>query len=259
MSELLTVWGATAGALAVVLLALWGLSLALRDASIVDIFWGLGFVLIAWIAFAAGEGTPERRALVAGAATLWGVRLGAYLGWRNLGHGEDPRYQRMRAHHGERFPWVSLYTVFGLQGVLMWVVSQPLQVAQAIPGPPLGVFDGAGAALVVFGVAFETIGDVQLARFKADPENRGRVMDQGLWRYTRHPNYFGDAVTWWGIGLMACAVPGGFLALASPALMTFLLLRVSGVAHLERSLRKTRPGYEAYVARTSAFFPRPPR
>jgi len=259
VSELAPVLGASAGALGAAMLTLWLLSLTLRDASIVDVFWGLGFALVAWVAFVLGEGTPARKLLVAGAATLWGLRLAGHLAWRNHGTGEDPRYRRMRRHHGERFWIVSLATVFGLQGVLPFVVSLPLQVAQALPGPPLGLFDLAGAALFAAGLAFETVGDLQLARFKADPANQGRVMDRGLWRYTRHPNYFGDAVAWWGLGLMACAVPGGFLALVSPVVMNVLLLRVSGVALLERSLRRSKPGYADYVARTSAFFPRPPR
>lgn len=259
MEALLPVLATSALALAGALVALWLLSLWLRDASIIDIFWGIGFVIVAWIAFANGDGTPTRKVLIAGATTIWGLRLAGYLAWRNLGHGEDPRYQRMRAHHGDRFWLVSLYSVFGLQGALTLVVSLPVQLGQAIPGPPLGAFDGLGALLVVIGLTFETVGDLQLARFKADPENEGRVMDRGLWRYTRHPNYFGDAVVWWGLGAMALAVPGGFVALLGPLVMTGLLLRVSGVALLERSLRRSKPGYADYVARTSAFVPWPPK
>lgn len=259
MSGLAEVLAATAGALAVAFALLWLLSLALRDASIVDVFWGLGFVGVAWIACALGDGAQGRKMLVTGGATLWGLRLAGYLAWRNHGAGEDPRYQRMRRHHGERFGRRSLFTVFGLQGLLMWLVSLPLQLAQARPAPDLGPLDLLGAALVAFGLVFETVGDLQLARFKAEPANAGRVMDRGLWRYTRHPNYFGDALVWWGFGAFACAVPGGAVALASSALMTFLLLRVSGVAHLERSLSKTKPGYARYVARTSSFVPWPPR
>jgi len=253
------VFGASALALVALFGALWVVSLVRRDASIVDVFWGLGFVLVAWIAFATGDGTPARKLLVCGAASAWGLRLSGHLAWRNHGAGEDPRYARMRRHHGDRFPWVSLYTVFGLQAALCLAISLPLQAAQAIPGPPLGAFDALGLALVAIGLGFESVGDAQLARFRADPANRGRVMDRGLWRYSRHPNYFGDAVVWWGFGCMACAVPGGALTLPAPALMTFLLLRVSGVTLLERSLRRSKPGYEAYAARTSAFVPWPPR
>jgi len=166
----------------------------------------------------------------------------------------------MRRRHGERFGLVSLGTVFGLQGVLQWFVALPVLVAILVPGErPLGALDALGFALYAVGLAFESIGDAQLARFQADPANRGRVMDRGLWRYTRHPNYFGDSVAWWGLFAIACATPYGIATIASPALMTFLLLRVSGVALLERSLVRTRPAYREYVARTSAFFPRPPR
>jgi steroid 5-alpha reductase family enzyme len=240
---------------------LWLLSLRLRDASIVDVWWGPGFALIAAASIAlAPGGDPARAALVVCLTTLWGLRLGAYLLWRNAGKAEDPRYQAMRRRHGDRFGRVSLLSVFGLQGLLQWFVSLPLQLAQT-GGPTggLGALDYAGGALFAVGFGFESLGDLQLARFKADPANRGRVMERGLWRYTRHPNYFGDCLVWWGLWLVACGAPGGVLTLASPALMTVLLRRVSGVALLERGLVKRKPGYVDYVARTSAFFPLPPR
>jgi steroid 5-alpha reductase family enzyme len=242
------------------MLALWLLSLALRDVSIVDIWWGPGFAWLATVAFAiAGDPTP-RDVLLLALVSLWGLRLGVYLLWRNWGHGEDARYARMRRHYGTRFPLVSLATVFGLQAVLQWFVSLPLQIAQLAPGTrPLGALDALGVALFATGLFFEAVGDAQLARFKADPANRGRVMDRGLWRYTRHPNYFGDCLVWWGLFAIAAATPAGWLTVASPLLMTFLLLRVSGVALLERSLVRTRPAYRDYIERTSAFLPRPPR
>jgi steroid 5-alpha reductase family enzyme len=242
------------------MLALWLLSLALRDVSIVDIWWGPGFAWLTMVAFTiSGDPTP-RDALLLALVSLWGLRLGAYLLWRNWGQGEDARYARMRRHHGARFPLVSLATVFGLQAVLQWFVSLPLQIAQLAPGTrPLGALDALGVALFAAGLFFETVGDAQLARFKADPANRGRVMDRGLWRYTRHPNYFGDCLVWWGLFAIAAATPAGWLTVASPLLMTFLLLRVSGVALLERSLVRTRPAYRDYIERTSAFLPRPPR
>jgi steroid 5-alpha reductase family enzyme len=193
-------------------------------------------------------------------AGLWALRLAGYLLWRNAGHGEDPRYGAMRRHWGKRFPWISLATVFGLQGLLQWVVSLPLQVGVAAPGvAPLGALDVLGLALFAAGLGFETIGDLQLARFKADPANAGRVMDRGLWRYTRHPNYFGDALAHWGLFAIALATPLGWLTALSPVVMTFLLLRVSGVALLERSIGRRRPEYAEYRRRTSAFVPRPPR
>jgi steroid 5-alpha reductase family enzyme len=259
VSGLAPVLATSAAALAGTMFGLWLWSLRLRDASIVDVFWGAGFAGVGWIAFALGDGTPARRWLVCGAVTVWGLRLAIHLAWRNHGQGEDPRYRRMRERHGDAFGRVSLVTVFGLQGLLVWFVSLPVQVAQAVPGPPLGWLDGLGLALFATGLFFETVGDAQLARFRADPDNRGRVLDRGLWRYTRHPNYFGDALAWWGLWVVACAVPGGVWTVASPAAMTWLLLRLSGVPLLERSLRRNKPGYADYVARTSAFVPRPPR
>jgi steroid 5-alpha reductase family enzyme len=251
---------ASAVGIAALMLLLWLVSLARRDASIVDLFWGPGFALVAWIGFAVGDGAPSRQWLSVVLATVWGLRLGLYLTWRNWGRGEDPRYVAMRRNHGERFGRVSLYTVFGFQGLVMWVVSLPIQQAQAAPEPvTLSWIEGLGVLLWAVGLCFESIGDWQLARFRADPENRGRVMDRGLWSWTRHPNYFGDAVVWWGLFLIAVPTPGGAWTLLSPALMTFMLVRISGVALLERDLRRTKPDYAGYAARTSAFLPWPPR
>lgn len=238
--------------------ALWILSLRLRDSSIVDIFWGLGFVLIVWVTRLSEGGTEPRAGLVAAITTLWGVRLAGHLARRNIGKGEDPRYTAMRRRHGDGWPMRSLLQVFALQGVLMWVIALPVQAAErARGGGTLGWLDAIGAALALTGIAFEAIGDAQLARFKADPANRGQVMDRGLWRYTRHPNYFGDFLMWWGLYLLAVA-SGAAWTIVSPALMSFLLLRVSGVTLLEKSMRK-RPGYDEYVRRTSTFFPWPPK
>jgi len=242
------------------MLALWVLSLRLRDASIVDVWWGPGFALLAGAAFLLSDASAPRQVLALALVSLWGLRLGAYLLWRNAGAGEDRRYRAMRERHGERFAWASLFQVFGLQGVLQWIVSLPVQVAILAPGAaPLGALDALGAALFAAGLFFEAVGDWQLARFRADPASRGRVMDRGLWRYTRHPNYFGDFCVWWGLFAVALATPHGLLTLPAPLLMSFLLLRVSGVPLLERSLAERRPGYAEYARRTSAFFPRPPR
>lgn len=236
---------------------LWLLSLRLRNASIVDIWWGPGFAALACLAYALAE---RGHLLVTVLTSVWGLRLGAYLFWRNAGHGEDPRYQAMRRHHGERFPWVSLGTVFALQGVLQWFVALPVLVAQARGAPgELGELARVGTLFFCVGFAFETVGDWQLARFKADPANRGAVMDRGLWRYTRHPNYFGDFCVWWGLFFVCLESSGAVYTLASPLLMSFLLLRVSGVPMLERSIAKRRPGYAEYQRRTNAFFPSPPR
>ena len=247
-------------AVAAAMLALWLLSLWLRNASIVDIWWGPGIALAAAVAWLSAGATHPRALLLVALASLWALRLGGYLFWRNAGHGEDPRYQAMRRHFGARFPFISLVTVFMLQGVLQWLVSLPLQVGAAAPGAQaLGVLDALGVALFAAGLAFEAIGDAQLARFKADPASRGRVLDRGVWRYTRHPNYFGDALAHWGLFTIALATPHGWSMVLSPALMTFLLLRVSGVALLERSIGKRRPAYAEYQRHTSAFIPLPRR
>jgi steroid 5-alpha reductase family enzyme len=247
----------SAAALAAFMVAAWLLSLRLRDASIVDVAWGLGFVLVAWIAFALGDGDGERPLLAAVLATLWGLRLAGYIGARKLRHpGEDPRYAAWREKRPDSF-WIhSLVVVFLFQGALVWVVALPLMAAGASDGA-LGPLDVLGLALWAVGLAFEAIGDAQMSRFKADPANRGTVMDRGLWRYTRHPNYFGDFLVWWGLFLVALSA-GAWWAVVSPLVMTVLLTRVSGKDHLERSL-SGRPGYADYVRRTSGFVPLPPR
>lgn len=251
----MNLFAASAFVIALPLFLLWLWSLRLKDASIVDIFWGLGFVLIAGTAFVMGAGFQTRKQLLTALVAIWGLRLAIYLYRRNHGKGEDYRYQAMRRQHGDRFGLVSLYTVFGLQGVLMWIISLPVQVAQQAALPDqLTLLDGLGTALWLIGFSFESIGDAQLARFKADPSNKGKVMDRGLWAYTRHPNYFGDAVLWWGFFCFAAATGAWWTAL-SPALMTLFLMKVSGVAMLEKTLVKTKPEYQDYVRRTSAFFP----
>jgi len=250
----------TLGAVCILMGSLWLLSLATHDVSVVDIFWGLGFVLVAHVARAAAGATDPRAWLVVALVTLWGLRLALYLLWRNWGQGEDYRYAAMRTHYGARFGRVSLYTVFGLQGVLMWFISLPVQVAVSAGAPAtLTGLDALGVACWAVGLGFEAIGDAQLARFKADPAHRGAVMDRGLWAYTRHPNYFGDALAWWGLFLIAAATPYGVWTVLSPVVMTVLLMRVSGVALLERKLTKTRPEYAAYCRRVNAFVPWFPR
>jgi steroid 5-alpha reductase family enzyme len=239
------------------MVTLWLVSLWRSDVSIVDIFWGLGFVVVAWLTCLAGSGEAARQWLLVGLTTVWGLRLASYLAWRNHGKPEDYRYRAMRDAYGPRFRWISLFLVFGLQGVILWIVSLPLQAGQ-LSDAGWRWLDAAGILFWTVGFAFETVGDVQLARFKADPANRGHVMDRGLWRYTRHPNYFGDFLVWWGLYLIA-ASGGAWWTVFSPVLMSVLLLRVSGVALLERSLKARTAGYETYVRRTSAFFPWPPK
>ena len=237
---------------------LWFVSLALRNASIVDIYWGLGFVVTSWTAALLNQNDSWRVQVLVAFITLWGVRLALYVAWRNRGHGEDRRYQAMREHHGAQFWWVSLGTVFLLQGVLLWFISMPLQAAAAVTDEIFAWHwsDFVGAALWLVGFAFETIGDWQLARFKSDPANKNRVMDRGLWRYTRHPNYFGDCCMWWGLYLLA-AGQGVWWTIGSPLIMTLLLLKVSGVALLESDIRERRPEYAEYQRRTNAFLPGP--
>ncbi len=233
----------------------WVASLVKRDASIVDVFWSLGSVVAGWVYFVTAEVHTPRGVLVVGLVTLWGLRLSLYILWRNWGHGEDYRYQEMRERHRGTFAVWSLFFVFWLQALLLWAISTPLYQAQQPEPASLAVLDVLGLALFVVGFAFEAGGDWQLARFKADPANKGQVMDRGFWRYTRHPNYFGDAVVWWGFFCFAAATPGGWWTVYSPILMTLLLMRVSGVTLLEKKLQQTKPAYRDYAERTNAFFP----
>ncbi|MEF7615899.1 DUF1295 domain-containing protein [Aquincola sp. MAHUQ-54] len=246
----------------------WLASLVRRDASLVDRVWSLmiaapavAYVVMLTQAGAPGdEGGGSRGAWMLAVLLAWAVRLAAYVTWRNWGHGEDRRYQAIRARNQPGFGLRSLYLVFGLQAVLAWVVSAPLLVGAASPSA-LGPLDAAGLALAVFGLVFEAVGDAQMARFQADPAHRGQVMDRGLWAYTRHPNYFGEACVWWGLWLAAVSGAGwaGAWSIVSPLLMTVLLLKVSGVSLLEQDIADRRPAYRDYVARTNAFFPGPPR
>jgi len=250
-----------AAALAVLMLTVitWVISIPLRNASIVDIVWGAGFVMIAWVAAITGDGDTTRSNLLTAMVTVWGARLAGYLWWRNHGKGEDYRYRAMRKRVGDRFAVRSLFTVFLFQGLLMWVVSLPVQLAMVQETPTVGFLAVMGVALWGVGFFFESVGDSQLARFKSDPDNEGRLLTTGLWRYTRHPNYFGDSCMWWGIFLVAAETTDARYGVIGPIVMTFFLLRVSGVALLERSLSKRKPGYSEYVSTTSSFIPRPPR
>ena len=191
--------------------------------------------------------------------TLWGVRLGGYLYWRNHGKGEDFRYQAMRKHYGSKFALKSLLIVFGLQGVLMWIVSLPVQLGQMTNDAKIGAVGIIGIVVWAIGFLFESVGDIQLARFKSNNANAGKVMDKGLWKYTRHPNYFGDACAWWGIALIAAESRVGLFGIIGALVMNILLLKYSGVPILEKSINKRRPGYEEYQRRTSSFVPRMPK
>jgi steroid 5-alpha reductase family enzyme len=235
----------------------WAVSLAKRDVSIVDSVWSV-MILLAGGVYAAVQLEPAERAWwVLALAAVWALRLCGYITWRNWGEGEDHRYQAIRARNQPNFEWKSLYLVFVLQAVLAWIVSLSLLAAIGSE-QPWGWLDTLGVAVVVFGIVFEAVGDAQLAAFKARPENRGKVMNRGLWRYTRHPNYFGEFCVWWGFYLIALSA-GGWWALLSPLLMSVLLMKVSGVALLEKDIGERRPAYRDYIARTNAFFPGMPR
>jgi len=259
MSAVSTALVTAAITIVVLMLATWVVSVIVKNASIVDIVWGFGFVCVAWAVRLRVDELAARQWLLVVMTTIWGLRLAGYLFWRNHGKGEDYRYRAMRKHWGPRFPLISLGTVFAVQGALMFVVSLPVQLGQTRTTPDIGALAWVGVALWLVGLFFETVGDIQLALFKNDPANAGVVMDRGLWRYTRHPNYFGDACVWWGIALVAAETTVGRWGLIGAAVMTILLRRVSGVTLLEKSLVKRRAGYTEYVARTSPFFPRPPK
>lgn len=265
MQPIVFLWSAIA--VLVLVVSIWAVSVRIKDASIVDIFWGFGFVVVGWVArLASGGEWNTRHKLLLAAATIWGLRLAGYLAWRNLGHGEDFRYRMMRKKHGDKFWLVSLRTVYLTQGLLMFFVSIPLQLGQMRfsgdrTGKTLSALLVVGFVVWLVGVLFETVGDIQLARFKANEANKGKVMDRGLWAWTRHPNYFGDSVAWWGMFIISLAArsPWLLIGVVGPIAMTILLRKVSGVPMLEHSMAKRRPGYTEYVARTSPFIPRPPK
>jgi steroid 5-alpha reductase family enzyme len=237
--------------------ATWLASLPLRKASVVDAVWSWLVLLPALVcAGVLGAGSP-RALLVLALGLAWAARLSGFVVWRNWDQPEDRRYQRIRARNEPGFAWKSLYLVFGLQALLAWIVSTPLMAAVASERP-IGWLDAPGAALVLLGIVFEALADWQLARFRARRPAPGAVMDGGLWRYTRHPNYFGEFLLWWGFYAMAAAA-GGAWSIVSPLLMTVLLLKVSGVTLLEADLSERKPEYRNYVARTNAFFPGPVR
>ena len=239
---------------------LWLVSLMLRNSSIVDIFWGAGFVFTGWIYYMlTPDGAPARKLLLMALVTIWGLRLSLYILYRNLGKPEDFRYQKWREESGQSWWWRSFFKVFLLQGFFMWIISVPLLAAQYPTFPAnLRLLDYLGAVLWGYGFFFEAVGDLQLAIFKSKPENKGKLLNTGVWRFTRHPNYFGDAAQWWGYFLIALSA-GVWWSIFSPIFMTFLLVKVSGIALLEKSLKSAKPGYEEYVRRTSSFIPLPPK
>ncbi len=249
-----------AGVIIGLMVLLWLVSLWLKNSSIVDIFWGTGFVIFAWVAFILTPGGfIARKILLCALVTIWGLRLSLHVLKRNWGKGEDFRYQTWRNEAGSSWWWKSLFKVFILQGILLLIVAVPLLAAQIKPLPDhLTWLDLLTIPVWLVGFSFETLGDWQLMRFKANPANIGKLLTTGVWRYSRHPNYFGDATQWWAYYLVALAA-GGWWTIFSPIIMTGLLLRVSGVRLLEKTLKVTKPGYQEYVETTSEFIPWFPR
>jgi len=254
--ELLTIFGTGGLVILGLMFMLWIISLILKDSSIVDIFWGAGFAISGWVYFSlTPDGFTARKWLIVLLVTIWGLRLSLHILFRNWGKREDYRYRNWREAAGDRWWWLGFFKVFLLQGLLMWIISFPLLAGQISPVPDqLTWLDYAGVVIWGIGFTFEALGDWQLSRFRSDPSNQGQVLQSGVWRFTRHPNYFGDAVQWWGLYLITAAA-GGYWAVFSPLLMTYLLVRVSGVAMLERALTENKPGYREYIQRTSAFIP----
>ncbi|MDH3621932.1 MAG: DUF1295 domain-containing protein [Gammaproteobacteria bacterium] len=238
-------------------IASWLVSIVKNDVSFVDSLWSLFFLVAAAVFAVEAQPLSLRGTLVMVLVAIWATRLSAYITARNWGEPEDYRYQSIRANNEPGFAFKSLYIVFGLQGVLAWLIALPLLPA-VLSDAPLGVLDAAAIVLWITGFVFEAGGDYQLARFKARGDSKGRVLDTGLWRYTRHPNYFGDFCIWWSFYLFAVA-SGGWWSIASPILMSILLLKVSGVAMLENTIADRRPAYADYIRNTNAFFPGPPR
>jgi len=239
------------------MLTIWIGSIFCRNASIIDAFWGFGFVLITWTTFWISN-PLQRSFLLPVLTTIWGMRLSLFLAWRNWGLPEDFRYRSMRDKHGSRFWLVSLLTVFVLQGLVMWIVSLPLQTSGAMTNGS-NTLVVIGVLLWLIGIVFESVGDWQLARFRSEASNKGSVLNRGLWRYTRHPNYFGDFCVWWGLFIVSLQHGAPVWSVVGPILMSILLLKFSGVGLLEKSLKKSKPDYAEYVAATNAFFPWLPR
>ena len=253
----MTIYLTALGAILAVAALAWVVSVLVEDVSFVDSLWSLFFLLAAIVFAIELESFSARSALVLVLVAIWALRLSLHITVRNWGEPEDHRYQAIRANNEPGFVVKSLYIVFGLQGLLAWIVAAPLLPAMAA-GPGLGVLDAIAVALWAFGFFFEAVGDYQLSRFKADPDSSGRVLNTGLWRYTRHPNYFGEFCIWWAFWLFAVSA-GAWWTVFSPILMSILLLRVSGVAMLEKTIEERRPEYAAYVRSTNAFFPGPVR
>ncbi len=264
LPELAALLGSNLAILVIVMLALWGLALRLKDVSFVDGVWPLGMLLLAAFTFVRTDGDATRKFLLVWLCAVWAVRLGWHLLRRWREKGIDGRYaeivENQEREHGWSFAKTALLIVFLPQAFLGWLTALPVQMGQVEHAPAVGWIGWIGAAIVVVGIGFESVGDAQLAAFRKDPDNRGKVLDTGLWRYTRHPNYFGDACVWWGLWLIAAET--GWVGIASvvgPIFLTFTLTKWSGIGITEKAISKTKPKYADYIRRTSAFIPMPPK
>jgi len=256
MQEIYAIMGWNLAAVTALMLAGWVISIIYKNVTVVDSLWGLGYVIIAWLTYLMSDGYPGRSLLLAVLVSMWGLRLSGYLTWRNWGKGEDPRYGGWRQKSGDRFWWVSLFKVFLLQALFLWVISLVIQMGQTALAPAnLTWLDALGTVVWAGGFVFESVGDWQLAKFKADSKNKGKVMDRGLWAYTRHPNYFGEFLIWWGFFIVTLSTPGNGWTVISPIIVTTVLLKMTGIPLTEEALVKRRPGYDSYIKRTSAFVP----
>ena len=237
---------------------LWVWSILIKNVSIIDIFWGMGFVIVNAFYFYHSETQTLRQSVILVLVSIWGLRLSAYLAYRNIGKGEDYRYQQFRKNYGpDRYWWFSYFQVFLLQGALIMIISLPL-LAINTHSSDVNFLDLLALIVWCIGFVFEAGGDYQLAKFKRNPANKGKILNKGFWKYTRHPNYFGDAAVWTGYGLF-CIASGIFWPLISVVIMILLLLKVSGVALLEKNLKSSKPQYKEYMEKTSSFLPRPPK
>ena len=263
LTEIAALLGLNLALIIAVMVGLWTLSLRLKDVSFIDAVWPMGMLLLALVTFPRTEGDPTRKWLLLWLVGIWALRLGWHLYRRWRGHGADARYLdllgRLERDRGLGFGRAALLAVFLPQAVLAWLTSLPVQLGQVAIEPAVGWIGWAGAVLAVVGIGFESIGDAQLTAFRKDPASKGRVLDTGLWKYTRHPNYFGVACVWWGLYLIAAETGPGMWAIAGPLFLTFTLTKWSGIGITEKAIHGTRPGYADYVRRTSAFIPWPPR
>jgi steroid 5-alpha reductase family enzyme len=263
MTEIAVLLGLNLALIVAVMLGLWLLALRLKDVSFIDAVWPMGMLLLALASLPRTDGDATRKALLVGICAVWAVRLGLHLFRRWRASGADGRYVQIvedqERAHGWSFGKTALLFVFLPQAALAWLTALPVQLGQVAEQPGVGVVGWIGAVLAVVGIVFESVGDAQLKAFKADPANRGKVLDTGLWRYTRHPNYFGDACVWWGLWLIAAETGVGLWSVAGPIFLTFTLTRWSGIGITEKAINKSRPGYADYVKRTSAFIPMPPK